>query len=755
LVSGHVAGGGQAPAVVAEATQEERTRARLAAIVTSCPDPIIGETLDGIITDWNPAAERLYGYTAADAIGQPLAMLTPPERRDEVVELLDRVRRGSSVEAFETVRRARDGRLIEVSLTVFPICNDAGELIGASATTRDITERKRAERELSAARQRTRDILERIADGFLALDQAGTIVDANLAAERILQESRDHLIGTSLWNAFGLTADAPFTAAYHAAVSEGKSTSIEVFSPPREAWLEARIDPSPDGPAIFFRDVTATRQLTQDLRASEAKFRTLVEQLPCVVYLTAADEQETPLYFSPYLEVLVGVHPDDALQRDDGETWLDYVHPDDRERVAAVDRLVDAAGGEFRAEYRTRRADGSFIWVRNDCAPVFDEQGAIVAWQGVILDISDRIEAEEAQARLAAIVEGAEDAIISRTLDGAITSWNGGAERLYGMPAGEMIGQPIQQLLPEEDASIGLVPAEDLGEQPIRFESASRRADGTPIEVAISLSPIRDRNGRIVGVSSITRDVTERKLAEEALRVALAEAQAATQAKSRFLAILSHELRTPLQAVLGYADYLLNAPTSTLGGEDREDVGYIHNGAMRMVTLIEQMLDLSRMEAGQLNLKLTDVDLAEIVEQVRQDVAPQAEAKGIGLEISVPPALPLVRGDAHRLRQILLNLAGNAVKFTEQGTVRISAVPTASGGVDVAVSDTGIGIAPDAQDRIFEEFQQVDGAQTRRYGGAGLGLSIARGLAEQMNGTITVSSVPGDGATFTLRLGDG
>jgi signal transduction histidine kinase len=217
------------------------------------------------------------------------------------------------------------------------------------------------------------------------------------------------------------------------------------------------------------------------------------------------------------------------------------------------------------------------------------------------------------------------------------------------------------------------------------------------------------------------------------------------------MAILSHELRTPLQAVLGYAEYLLNDPTAPLASEQREDVGYIHQGAMRMVTLIEQMLDLSRMEAGRLTLNIADVDLAEIIEQVRQDVAPQAEARGLALTVSVASDLPPVRADADRLRQILLNLAGNAVKFTDEGSVTISAVAEPNG-VDVAVSDTGIGIALDAVSRIFEEFQQIDSPQTRRHGGAGLGLAIARGLAERTDGRISVTSEPGVGSTFTLHL---
>ena len=482
----------------------------------------------------------------------------------------------------------------------------------------------------------------------------------------------------------------------------------------------------------------------------ELTYRSLLEHLPGVVYRLADDANQTALYLSPRLAELTGYTSAEALAQADAWHWLDHIHPDDRARIAAKDG-VGESDESVRLEYRLRRADGSYVWVQDDCVPVRDETGQIVAWQGVLLDISDRIQAEEDRARLAAIVESSEDAIISRSLDGVITSWNRGAERLYGFRADEAIGQSITMLLADDDDSDPLVPIERLGDEPVPFEATRQRKDGSVIDVAISISPIRDRNDIVVGVSSITRDITERKRADEELRAALDEARAATRAKTLFLAMMSHELRTPLQAVLGYADFLLADPSGSLSPQQTEDIGFIQQGARRMVTLIDQMLDLSRMEAGRLELETERVDLAEIIEQVRQDIAPQAATKGLALDISVPGALPAAWGDSIRIRQILLNLAGNAVKFTERGDIRIDARATTQGNA-VAVSDSGIGIAPAAVPHIFEEFRQVDSRTTRRYGGAGLGLAISRRLAEEMGGSISVESVPGAGSTFTLHL---
>jgi signal transduction histidine kinase len=282
-------------------------------------------------------------------------------------------------------------------------------------------------------------------------------------------------------------------------------------------------------------------------------------------------------------------------------------------------------------------------------------------------------------------------------------------------------------------------------------------AEGISADVDLHLSPqerwfdvraYASPNGIVV----YFRDVSEGKQLERELRGALASAHAANRASSEFLAMMSHELRTPMQAVLGYADLLLAGPADSLTSEQTEDVRCIQQGAKRIIALVDQMLDLSRLQAGRLEFQVKPVDLAEVVEQVRQDVAPQAAVKSLTLAIDIPASLPRVRADAMRLRQILLNLIGNAVKFTDKGSVRLSARESEAG-IEVAVQDTGIGIPEAALEHIFEEFRQADSVTTtRRYGGAGLGLAIARNLAEQQGGTISVKSTPKVGSTFTLTM---
>jgi PAS domain S-box-containing protein len=338
--------------------------------------------------------------------------------------------------------------------------------------------------------------------------------------------------------------------------------------------------------------------------------------------------------------------------------------------------------------------------------------------------------------------------------EGIILAINPAHTDLYGFSPDAIVGRHFSIIYPDADrAELAALNCGLFAEPvlPPTFESTIHHRDGGVRETEIRISFIEVDGVRQVMVSAI-RDVTDRKQLEHELRQALDEARAATRSKSQFLAMMSHELRTPLQAVLGYTDLLLLGEEDTLAPQQREDLGHIHGGAIRMMTLIDQLLDLSRLEAGRLDVAQELVDLPEVIEQVRQDIAPQAGAKALELSIDLPRVLPPVLGDAGRLRQVLLNLASNAVKFTHQGGVCISAHPSENG-VDIAVRDTGIGITAEAMPMIFEEFRQVDGSMTRRYGGAGLGLAIAKRLVEQMGGRITVESQEGLGSAFTVHLG--
>jgi PAS domain S-box-containing protein len=825
----------------------------------------------------NRASCAILGYSEAELLGTTLLDITHPEDRAANDDLMARALAGE-FSSFEMDKRyiRKDGVNVTVRLYSSLLRHADGTPRYFLSQIQDITERKAAETEFSVTHMRLRQVLERITDGFYALDRDWRFTYVNAAAELMLGLPRAQLLGISLWDTFPSVIDTPLYASFHQALREGQPTTIELFDPPSERWFEVRVYPAMDGLSVFFRNVSEQRQFMQELQASEATFRTLVEQLPMVVYLLEADEAQTPRYFSPRYEHVTGYSIDEAMHRI--HHWLTLVHPEDRERVAAEQDRSQSTLTPFTADYRYIRKDGEILWVRDHCDAIRDSSGTAIAWLGTLFDITDRVEADAMQARLAAIVEAAADGILSVARDGTILSWNHGAELLYGYTADEAIGQDVGMLRPPEaeDDISGNVRRVWQGEDVAEQEATRLTRDGRRIPVSITLFPIRNAHGEIVAISSISRDLTalrqtqgalrlrdraldatrngivitdpslpdnpivdvnpafteltgysraealgrncrflqgpdtdlaaverlraalsanrdcfetllnyskdgasfwndlsiaavrdadgavthfigvisdatDRKQHEIELQIALEAAQAGERAKSQFLAMMSHELRTPLQAVLGYAHFLLHSPSGSLTTEQRDDVNAIQLSAGRMVTLIEQLLDLTRMEAGRLDLAMEPVDLATILDQVQQDIAPMLADKALTFAVDLPDALPLIQCDPLRLRQILLNLVGNAVKFTNAGAITVE-VTIAPDGAIIVVRDSGIGIAPEALPLIFEEFRQVDGSLTRRYGGAGLGLAISLRLAQQMHGSITVESEEGVGSAFTLRL---
>jgi PAS domain S-box-containing protein len=608
-----------------------------------------------------------------------------------------------------------------------------------------------------------RDLLVLSPDAVLIVDADGRVCDANPAALTLFGYPRAALLRSTIGGLIppGPAHSGPESAAFPRDAAWNGDLTVRA-NDGVEVPVEARaiVMAGPTGPlsVVFLRDQRDRQRLEQELRASEARYRSLVEHLPAVVYTLANDEHQTTTFVSPQFEALTGFAPIEALDQARQQPWLDFVHPDDQARVAEAAAISDATGEPFRSEHRIARRDGNYVWVRDECVAVHDEAGQLVAWQGVYLDISELKEAEHALAASEAQFRTAfENAPIGMALvhpDGPFLRANRALCAMLGLSEDELLRTTFLDITHPDDLPDDLVQTRRAlaGEIDVfAIEKRYIRSDGQLIWVRIVASLLRDEYGSPRYFISQIEDITERKRLDEELRGSLAAARAGIHAKERFLAMMSHELRTPLQAIAGYADLLLTENGGTLTAVQAEDVGVIRGGASRMMTLIDQLLELSRLDAGQHGLLLGPVDLGEIVAQVRQDVAPQAAEKNVALRRDLPPSLPLVLGNAMGIRQILLNLVGNAVKFTERGEVVIS-VAASDGGVAITVRDTGIGIAADALVQIFEEFHQVDSAMNRRYPGAGLGLAIAQRLAEQMGGSITVTSRPGVGSAFTLHL---
>ncbi|HEY3240500.1 MAG TPA: response regulator, partial [Acidimicrobiia bacterium] len=330
-----------------------------------------------------------------------------------------------------------------------------------------------------------------------------------------------------------------------------------------------------------------------------------------------------------------------------------------------------------------------------------------------------------------------------------------GAERLYGYPADEVVGQPVDFLLPSPglDPKQGALGRVAGGARISGYETQVLTSDGRVIPISLAASPILDPTGTVVGISSIAHDITDRRQIQEALAAARDEALEASRLKSQFLATMSHEIRTPMNGVIGLTGLLLDTELDALQRQYAEGIG---NAGEALLSIINDILDFSKIEAGKLELETVDFDLAQLVEEVAELLAEPARHKGVEVLASCDPELPnALSGDANRIRQVLLNLASNAVKFTAAGEVFVGARRHVEGDglvIRFEVTDTGIGIGAEHRDRLFEPFSQADASTTRRFGGTGLGLAISRQLVEAMGGEIGLDSEPGRGSTFWFTV---
>ncbi len=356
------------------------------------------------------------------------------------------------------------------------------------------------------------------------------------------------------------------------------------------------------------------------------------------------------------------------------------------------------------------------------------------------------------------ILENCNDAVIELSLDGTILYWNQGAEKIYGYHAENILGSHIGTILPpdrqlEFDRCIAMLKS---GRDIPPFDTMRRRGDGTDVSVSITASPVRAQDGTLQGYVSIARDISDRVRAAEALRDALEEAERASRAKSEFLANVSHELRTPMNAIIGMTELALD---EELSPDLRDYLETTRESADLLLTLVNDVLDISKLESGKFVLDEVNFNLRDLVDETVRSISSRAFRKGLEIACRVAPNVPaILHGDSLRLRQILTNLVGNAIKFTDEGEIVVEVKLNTSSGrscvLQFSVSDTGIGISPENQQRIFAPFTQADASSTRRFAGTGLGLSIATHLINCFQGQFWVDSQLGAGSTFyfTTRL---
>jgi len=464
-------------------------------------------------------------------------------------------------------------------------------------------------------------------------------------------------------------------------------------------------------------------------------------------------------------ERLFGYRADDALGRHISMLLLDD-HADEADAIARIQN----GDGVTLVERVVLTKSQESIEMSVAMSPIRDAGGAIVGVSRIYTDNGNRRRLEAAALHLRAVVASSDDVIISKNLDGIVQSWNPAAERLFGFTAKEMVGQSIRKIIPaarqtEEDDVLAKIRAGVIVDH---FETQRQAKDGSIIDISLTVSPIRDERGHIVGASKIARDIREQKRLVEERRMATANEeiarrqvleaqnrriQEAARLKSEFVANMSHELRTPLNSLVGFAELIADARFGPLPPRYQEFGHIMHSSAQHLLQLINDILDLAKVESGKINFEPEHVDLTQVVCETIAILKGLASKRDIQMTTHVDPAIGIVYLDPMRLKQLLYNYLSNAVKFSpEGGRVELRMTPTTDEWFRIEVEDTGIGIKPEDTHRLFIEFQQLDASTAKKFGGSGLGLALTKRLVEAQGGTVGVSSVFGVGSTFFATL---
>jgi PAS domain S-box-containing protein len=702
--------------------------------------------LNGRFLRWNKSLSAISGYSDEEiSIKKPTDFFLGEDIRNisNAIEMV--VKNGTA--RVEAKFITKNGEHIDYEFTGTLLKDYDGKPLGICGVGRNITERKNAELEYKT-------ILHAAMDGFYVTDSYGRIMEVNDSYCHLTGYTREELLNKSIKD-IQITETKDIIDQCIRRTKEigwGRFETRHKCKDGRILEIETSVNYLKVGNGKFFvfmRDATERKRSEYALKESEDKYRTLIDNSQDGIFII----QDAKIQFA-----------NEAFARICGYRMEEVIGMDFREIVAPEDLEMVANNYQRRQAGENVPREYEFCIIRkNDEKTIVNMNVGLITYRGrvasmgTVKDISERKLAEEelrrSEEKYRGLVENAKDTIFTLSLDGTFTSLNPSFETITGWSRSEWLGKPFAPIVHPDDLpfAMKLYHRALKGKTPPNFELRILSKSGEYMMNEFTATP-QTQDGKVVGVLGIARDVTERKKIEE-LRRENECIMLATKAKSEFLANMSHELRTPLNAIIGFSELLKMQMLGNLNEKQESYVDNIRYGGKHLLDLINDILDLSKIEAGKIELVIEKTSVAETINEVLILIREKAAKNNIIINIEIDPQLGIIEADKQRIKQMLINLLSNAVKFSKEegGTINIAAKREGDM-ARISVSDTGIGIREDDIGKLFKEFHQLDSGPSRKYGGTGLGLVITKKLIELHGGKIIVESRYGEGSTFSFSI---